>query len=97
MRESCIAMQSELAVEFAGSTQRLKDLINLRELLLVWMDDAPVDRKAALVAQFRATVTEIAELSPKEEIGDSIDEIAARRAARRTRPAPRKSRAKRTS
>lgn len=90
-------MQSELAVEFAGSSQRLKDLINLRELLLVWMDEASVDRKAALVAQFRATVTEIAELSPKEEIGDSIDEIAARRAARRTRPAPRKSRAKRTS
>lgn len=68
---------------------RLEDLNALREQLLVWMEDAPVDRKAALVAQFRATLAEIEELSPKEEIGDSIDEIAARRAARRSRPAAR--------
>ena len=75
-------------------TDRLKDLVDLRQLLLVWMIDAPVDRKAALVAQFRATLAEIAELAPKEEVGDSIDEIAARRAARRTRPAARSRSAK---
>ena len=75
---------------------RLDDLNALREQLLVWMDDAPVDRKAALVAQFRATLAEISELAPKEETGDSIDEIAARRAARRTRPAPRANRSKRS-
>lgn len=76
---------------------RLKDLVDLRQNLLVWMIDAPVDRKAALVAQFRATLAEIAELAPKEEVGDSIDEIAARRAARRSRPAARANRAKRSS
>lgn len=75
---------------------RLEDLNALREQLLVWMEDAPVDRKAALVAQFRATLAEIEELSPKEEIGDSIDEIAARRAARRSRPAARSHRTERS-
>ena len=75
---------------------RLADLITLRQQLLLWMDEAPVDRKAALVAQFRATLAEIVELSPKEEAGDSIDEIAARRAARRSRPAARANRAKRS-
>lgn len=75
---------------------RLKDLTELREQLQMWMVDAPVDRKAALVAQYRATIAEIDELTPKEEIGDSIDEIAARRAARRTRPAARAHRADRS-
>lgn len=76
---------------------RLTDLTALREQLLAWMIDAPVDRKAALVAQFRATLAEIDELSPKEEIGDTIDEIAARRAARRSRPATAADRSKRSS
>lgn len=76
---------------------RLTDLEALRQQLLAWMDDAPVDRKAALVAQFRATLAEIDELSPKEEIGDTIDEIAARRAARRSRPATAADRSKRSS
>ena len=64
---------------------RLADLTKLREDLLGWMDDAPADRKAALVAQFRATLAELEELTPKEAVGDSIDEISQRRAARRTR------------
>ncbi len=75
---------------------RLEDLTTLREQLLGWMDEAPADRKAALVAQFRATLAEIDELSPKKETGDAIDEIAARRAARRARPAARANRAKRS-
>jgi len=75
---------------------RLTDLHTLREQLLLWMQDAPVDRKAALVAQFRATLAEIDELAPKKESGDTIDEIAARRAARRSGPAPRANRAKRS-
>ena len=62
---------------------RLDDLEKLREDLILWLEDAPVDRKAALVAQYRATLAEIAELSPKEQVGDGIDEIAARRSARR--------------
>ena len=63
---------------------RLDDLQTLREQLADWIVAAPVDRKAALVAQYRATLAEIDELSPKEPAGDSIDEIAARRAARRS-------------
>lgn len=65
---------------------RLDDLQKLRSDLLEWMSEAPADRRAALVGQFRATLEEIDELSPKEAHGDSIDEIAARRAARRGSP-----------
>ena len=73
---------------------RLDDLTALRESLLEWMDAAPADRKAALVGQFRATLAEIDALTPKEAEGDGIDEIAARRAARRTSPAKGSGRAK---
>jgi uncharacterized phage protein gp47/JayE len=66
---------------------RLEDLTTLREQLQEWLVDAPVDRKAALVAQYRATLAEIAELTPKEAQGDGIDEIAARRSERRARAA----------
>lgn len=62
---------------------RIDDLVKLRADLLEWLDEAPADRKAALVAQYRATLAEIDELTPKEVVGDGIDEIAARRGARR--------------
>lgn len=81
----------------ANDSQRLSDLIDLREKLLGWMDSAPVDRKAALVAQYRATITEIEELSPREQVGDGIDQIAARRAARRSGSSSGKGRAKLSS
>lgn len=74
---------------------RLDDLVRLREDLLEWLELAPVDRKAALVAQFRATVAEIDDLKPKEALGDGIDEIAARRAARRPSATKGEDRAKR--
>ena len=74
---------------------RLDDLVKLRTDLLDWMDAAPADRKAALVGQFRAVLAEIDELTPKEAVGDGIDEIAKRRAARRSRPAAGEGRAKR--
>lgn len=76
---------------------RLQDLLKLRENLLTWMDDAPADRKAALVAQFRATLAELADLAPPEKKGDAIDEIAQRRAARRSTSTKSTGRAKRTS
>lgn len=75
---------------------RLDDLTKLREQLTEWMDDAPVDRKAALVAQYRATLAEIDELTPKEVSRDSIDEIAKRRDARRASAAKRPDRSKRS-
>lgn len=76
---------------------RLDDLVKLREDLLGWLEAAPADRKAALVAQFRATLAEIDELEPKEAAGDGIDEIAKRRAARRSGPAKASGRSQRTS
>lgn len=76
---------------------RLDDLVTLRENLLEWLGEAPADRKAALVAQFRATLAEIDELQPKEAVGDGIDEIAKRRAARRTSAAKGAGRTQRTS
>lgn len=75
---------------------RLDDLVKLREELLEWMDEAPADRKAALVAQYRATLQEIDELSPKEAAGDGIDQIAERRAARRASASKGAGRAKRS-
>lgn len=73
---------------------RLDDLTKLRGQLIEWMEEAPADRRAALVAQFRATLAEIDDLKPKEAVGDSIDEISQRRAARRSGPAAGSGRAK---
>lgn len=75
---------------------RLGDLTALRDNLLEWISEAPIDRKAALIAQYRATLTEIDELTPKEAAGDSIDEIAKRRAARRSAAAKHPDRSKRS-
>lgn len=60
---------------------RIDDLQLLRRQLLEWVEDAPVDRKAALVAQLRGVLTEIESLDTTEK-GDHVDEIAQRRAAR---------------
>lgn len=78
------------------TVSRLDDLVELRQNLLEWMHEAPADRKAALVAQFRATLAEIDELKPKEAVGDGIDEITARRNARRAGAAKSPARAKRS-
>lgn len=76
---------------------RLDDLVTLRANLLDWINEAPADRRAALVAQFRATLAEIDELEPKAAVGDGIDQIAERRAARRAAPAKGPGRTRRTS
>ncbi len=75
---------------------RLADLEALRDNLLGWLDECPPDRKAALVGQYRATLAEIDELTPKKAEGDGIDEIAKRRAARKSGAAAGSSRAKRS-
>jgi hypothetical protein len=63
---------------------RLDDLRELRDWLHAWIPEAPVDRRAALVGQYRATLEEIEALAPKEAVGDGIDEVKARRDARRS-------------
>jgi len=68
--------------------ERIDALTSLRDDLTGWLQECPLDRKAALVAQYRATLAEIDELTPEQaKAGDPIDEIAARRAARGAGPA----------
>ncbi len=50
--------------------------------------------KAALYLRLSDTLARIEELRPNTVKGDTVDEIAARRAARRAGPAPRPPRAK---
>lgn len=75
---------------------RLDDLTALRERLLREMDACPADKFAGISKEYRATLAEIDELTPKEAVGDSIDEIAARRAARRSGAGKASARSKRT-
>lgn len=76
---------------------RLDDLKQLREDIQAWLPETPVDRRAALVGQYRATLAEIAELEPAKAEGDGIDEIAQRRASRRSGTAKSAGSAKRSS
>ena len=82
--------------ESAASGDRLAALNDLRDLLARNIQECDSLRDlAALSGRMQAVLKEIDELSPKEAAGDSIDEIAARRAARRSRPAKDQGRAKR--
>ena len=51
---------------------------------------------AALSREYRAVMDEIKQLRPAEKKGDAVDEIAQRRAARRSSAAPSPARAKRS-
>jgi hypothetical protein len=76
---------------------RLDDLRQLRDDIQAWLPETPIDRRAALVGQYRATLEEIEKIEPAKAEADGIDEIARRRNARRASPAPASGRAKRTS
>lgn len=68
----------------AASGNRLAALNDLRDLLARNIESCDSLRDlASLSGRMQAVLKEIDELSPKEAAGDSIDEIAARRAARR--------------
>lgn len=85
-------------VESAGSGDRLAALRDLRDLLAEKIDDCESLRDmAALSNQLRSTLAEISALEPRKSEGDSVDEIAARREARRSGPAKSANRAKRSS
>lgn len=82
----------------ASSGDRLQTLRDLRDLLAVQIEGCESLRDlAALSGRLQAVLSEIAELTPKEEQGDGIDEIARRRSARRSGSAKGSSRAKRSS
>lgn len=80
---------------------RLDDLIELRDALrpqvLSEHTEHGLQGVSGLVGQYVKILAEIEELQPKESTGDGIDEIAARRVARRSGSAEGKGRAKRTS
>lgn len=87
-----------MLTETAASGDRLAALRDLRDLLAEQIQACDSLRDlAALSGRFQAVLTEIAALEPKKAEGDGIDEIARRRAARRTGAAKSPSRAKRSS
>lgn len=62
---------------------RKDDLKALADLLWASLGEADPDKRAPLANQYRATLAEIEELSADEQkVGDPIDALAARRAAR---------------
>lgn len=81
--------------ETASTGDRLKTLESLRDLLAERIDSTDSGRDiAALSLRLTDVLAQIAELSPTSEV-DVVDEIAARRNARRSGAASGTARAKR--
>lgn len=78
--------------------ERLTALEVLRDTLAASIENCESLRDlASLSREYRAVMAEIADLAPPEKKGDAIDEIAQRRAARRSTSTKSTGRAKRTS
>lgn len=83
--------------ESAPSGDRLATLHDLRDLLAVQIEGCESLRDlAALSGRLQSVLEQIDELTPKEATGDGIDEIARRRASRRSGSAKGQARAKRS-
>lgn len=83
--------------ESASSGDRLQTLRNLRDLLAAQIETCDSLRDlSSLSGRLQSVLSEIAELTPKEEQGDGIDEIAQRRSARRASAAKSPTRSKRS-
>ena len=80
------------------SESRIEKLERLRltQELAIETEGLPVRDFAGLSREYRATLAEIDELTPAEIEGDVVDEIARRRAARRSSPSKRSGSTKRT-
>lgn len=62
---------------------RLDELVKARDVMWESIVEADPDKRAPLMNQWRALESTIAELSgAAEKMGDPVDEISARRAAR---------------
>lgn len=79
------------------TSERLAKLSALRDVQegLLLADGLPAREVAALSREYRATLAEIEDLAPPAKAGDPVDEIAARRAARRPSAPPDQARTKR--
>lgn len=71
---------------------RLDDLNAMRELLWTSLGEADPDKRAPLFARLESVIEQIEKLSPIAKVGDPVDEIANRRAARGAGSAPDKRR-----
>lgn len=81
-----------------SESERLARLITQRDRLDVAIESCDSMRDlAALSREYRAVMAEIATLVPPEQKGDAVDEIAQRRAARRSGAAKGSGSAKRSS
>ena len=84
--------------ESAHSGDRLQTLRDLRDVLALQIETCDSGRDvAALSGRLQAVLDQIAVLEPKKVEGDGVDEIANRRAARRTSASKSPSHAKRSS
>ena len=76
---------------------RLDRLNELRDTISASIAECESMRDlAALSREYRAVMTEIDRLKPAEKKGDAVDEIAQRRATRRSSSTPSSARAKRS-
>lgn len=72
-------------------------LENLEALLaLLWesLGTADADKRASLAREYRATLDKVETLRSANKVGDPVDEVANRRAARRASPTKSAARAK---
>jgi len=83
--------------ESAESGDRLATLRDLRDLLAKQIQGCDSLRDlASLSGRLQSVLDQIAELEPQKSEGDGVDEIAARRSARRSVPAKSSTRSKRS-
>lgn len=84
--------------EAANTNRRLDALIAMRDRLARAIDDCDSMRDLpALTRQMADVLVQIERVSPPEEKGDAVDEIAKRRSARRAGSTPGASRSERSS
>lgn len=80
-------MSRESVSDAAGSDDRKRALIALRDRLAIAIDECESMRDLApLSSRLADILAQIEELTPKVQTGDPVDEIAARRAARGAGP-----------
>ena len=65
----------------ASESERLDALL---DLLWSSLNEAEADKRASLAREYRQTLEKVESLRSKTKAGDPIDEVAARRAARRS-------------
>lgn len=71
-----------MASKSKPKTPRLDDLERLRDVLWDSIYAADPEKRAPLATRLESVIQQIESLTPSAKVGDPIDEVAARRAAR---------------